>query len=49
MKTVKHLLIVFLLSPTLFLAQNNDEMIHMNQEHRSELFLEQNLVDFNAK
>lgn len=49
MKTVKHLLIAFLLTPTLLLAQNNEEVIHIDQEHKSEIFLEQNLVDFNGK
>jgi hypothetical protein len=49
MKTIKHLIIAFTLSPTLFFAQNNEEMIHMDQEHQSEIFLEQNLGDFNAK
>lgn len=49
MKTVKHLLTALLLTPTLLFAQNNEEMIHMDQEHQSQVFFEQNLNDFSTK
>ncbi len=48
MKTIKHLLYLLLLTPTLLIAQN-DEELHLKEEHKKQVYFEQNLIDFNAK
>jgi hypothetical protein len=48
MKTIIHLLYLLLLTPTLLFAQN-DEELHLKEEHKKQVYFEQNLTDFNAK
>lgn len=49
MKKIKTLIYLLLLAPTFLFAQEDQAVIHLEEEHNSQIFFEQNLTDFNDK